>query len=361
MTFSLSQIAEHLGAEIVGNADCRIECIATLANATVGCISFLSNKKYRAQLADCRASAVLIHPAQLSYCQSNSDMTALVVDDPYLAYALLARLMDTTPSQAPGIAPSAVVDVSAVISPGASIGANAVISAAAHIGEGAIIGAGCFIGERSSVGQGTRLWANVSVYHGVSIGQDCLFQSGVVIGSDGFGYAPQSAKNDKNADKWLKIPQLGGVTIGDRVEVGSNTTIDRGALDDTVIGNGVIIDDHCHVAHNVIIGEHTAMAGGAMIAGSTTIGAGCTIAGKAGIAGHLLISANVVITSMSQVIKDIPEPGIYSSGMGTMPNRQWRKVNARIRQLDGMYKNIRDNSKAIEQLQRSEQAQEKSV
>jgi UDP-3-O-[3-hydroxymyristoyl] glucosamine N-acyltransferase len=181
------------------------------------------------------------------------------------------------------------------------------------------------------------------VYHSVVIGANCLVQSNTVIGSDGFGYAP-------DGEQWIKIPQLGGVTIGDRVEIGANTCIDRGALDDTTISNGVIIDNQCHIAHNVFIGENTAMAAGSMIAGSTSVGANCTIAGKVGIAGHLNITDNVMLTAMTMVIKDITKSGAYSSGMASIPNNEWRKSNARMRQLDDMYKKISRHDKALSSL-----------
>ncbi|MCJ8269968.1 MAG: UDP-3-O-(3-hydroxymyristoyl)glucosamine N-acyltransferase, partial [Psychrosphaera sp.] len=316
---------------------------ATLANAGEGCISFLSNKKYRSQLVDTKATAVLLHPNELEYCQQNSDINAIVLDNPYLGYALLAQMMDTTPRQAPGIASSAVISQDASVAVSASIGANAVIEAGVVIEDNVVIGPGCYIGLSSKVGRNTRLWANISIYHNVVIGRDCLFQAGVVIGSDGFGYAPKGKQ-------WVKIPQLGGVTIGDRVEVGANTCIDRGALDDTIIKNGVIIDNQCQIAHNVIIGENSAMAGSCAVGGSTTIGANCAIGGKVGIIGHLNICDNVLITAMSLVTKDIQEPGGYSSGMSSIPSRQWRKSNARIRQLDDMYHKLRKHEKAIKYL-----------
>jgi UDP-3-O-[3-hydroxymyristoyl] glucosamine N-acyltransferase len=353
MTFSLADIAQQLGGQVHGDADCQVDRIATLANATEGCISFLTNKKYRNQLADTRASAVLIHPNELEFCQANSNVNAIVLANPYLGYANLAQIMDTTPKQRVGIATSAVVDATASVADSASIGDNAVISAHAVVEDNAVIGSGCFIGENSVIGAGTRLWANVCVYHNVTIGKSCLFQAGAVIGSDGFGYAP-------SGKQWVKIPQLGGVTIGNRVEIGANTCIDRGALDDTLISDGVIIDNQCHIAHNVFIGENTAMAGGAMVAGSTSIGANCAIAGKVGIAGHLTITDNVMLTAMTMVIKDINEPGAYSSGMASIPSSEWRKANARMRHLDGMYQKIRKHDKAINSLQSAtcEQSQE---
>jgi UDP-3-O-[3-hydroxymyristoyl] glucosamine N-acyltransferase len=340
---TLQEIADKLKGVVHGDSTCRVDRIATLANAGEGCISFLTNKKYRSHLVDTKATAVLLHPNELDYCQQNSDVNAIVLANPYLGYALLAQLMDTTPGQVSGIAPSAVVSQDASIAATASIGANAVIEAGVVIEDNVVIGPGCYIGQNSKIGQNTRLWANISIYHNVVIGSDCLFQAGAVIGSDGFGYAPKGKQ-------WVKIPQLGGVTIGDRVEVGSNTSIDRGALDDTIIGNGVIIDNQCQIAHNVIIGDNTAIAGSCAIAGSTSIGANCAIAGKVGIVGHLTLCDNVMVTAMSLVTKDIKEPGGYSSGLSSVPTRQWRKSNARIRQLDDMYNKLRKHEKAIEYL-----------
>ncbi len=342
--FAVADIAQQLGGKVVGDDTIEVVRIATLANATAQCISFLTNAKYRPQLAATQASVVLIHPDELAFCQANSKATAIVLDNPYLGYATLAHIMDSTPGQAVGIAASAVVDETATIAATASIGEHTVIAAGVVIEDNVIIGSNCFVGQGTTLGKNTRLWANVSIYHHVKVGHSCLFHSGVVIGADGFGFAPHEGQ-------WHKIPQLGGVTIGDRVEVGANSAIDRGALDDTTIGNGVIIDNLCHVAHNVIIGDNSAMAGGAMVAGSTTIGSGCVLAGKAGIAGHLTITDNVTFNGMAQVLQDVKEPGSYSSGMASMPLKEWRKVNVRIRQLDDMHQKIRKNQKAISELQ----------
>lgn len=221
--------------------------------------------------------------------------------NPYLTYAMMAQIMDTTPAPAIGIAPSASIDPTATLGNNVSIGANAVIEEGVELGEGAIIGAGCFIGKFAKIGAGTRLWANVSVYHQVEIGAHCLVQSGTVIGSDGFGYANERGN-------WVKIPQLGSVRIGDRVEIGACTTIDRGALDDTVIGSGVIIDNQCQIAHNVIIGDNTAVAGGVIMAGSLKIGRYCQIGGASVINGHMEICDRAVVTGMGMVMRPITEP-----------------------------------------------------
>ncbi|MFT5162704.1 MAG: UDP-3-O-[3-hydroxymyristoyl] glucosamine N-acyltransferase [Alteromonadaceae bacterium] len=343
MTFTLGEIAKTIGGKLVGDENCQVTRITTLQKGVLGCISFLTNQKYRSQLADSKASAVLLHPNEVENCQQVSDINIIVMDNPYLGYALLAQMMDTTPSASAGIAASAVVDSTAVVAATASIGEHTVIAAGVVIEDNVIIGSGCFVGQNTLIKADSRLWANVTIYHDIVIGKACLFQAGVVIGSDGFGYAP-------HAGTWVKIPQLGGVTIGDNVEIGANSCVDRGALDDTLIGDGVIIDNQCHVAHNVSIGDHSALAGGAMVAGSTNIGSGCIIAGRVGIAGHLNITDNVTFTGMCQVLQDIKEPGSQSSGMASMPTKQWRKVNVRIRQLDDMYQKIRKNEKAITRL-----------
>ncbi|WP_442799485.1 UDP-3-O-(3-hydroxymyristoyl)glucosamine N-acyltransferase, partial [Pantoea vagans] len=225
----LADLAQQLDAELHGDGDIVISGIASMQSATTGQITFLANSRYREQLALIKASAVVLTEADLEWCKT----AALVVKNPYLTYARMAQILDTTPQPAQNIAPSAVIDPSARLGNNVAIGANAVIEADVELGDNVVIGAGCFVGKKTRIGSGTRLWANVSVYHEIEIGQDCLIQSGTVIGSDGFGYA-----NDRG--NWVKIPQLGAVIIGDRVEIGACTTIDRGALDNTLIGNGVI-------------------------------------------------------------------------------------------------------------------------
>ena len=257
----LDALAQQLDAQLHGDGDIVITGVASMHSAKTGQITFLSDSRYREQLAGTQASAVVLTEADLPYCQ----VAALVVKNPYLTYARMAQLLDTTPQPATDIAPSAVIAPDATLGQQVSVGANAVIESGAQLGDGVVIGPGCFIGKDARIGAGTRLWANVTIYHRVELGEHCLIQSGTVIGSDGFGYA-----NDRG--NWVKIPQLGTVRIGDRVEIGASTTIDRGALDDTVIGNGVIIDNQCQIAHNVVIGDNTAVAGGVIMAGSLKIG-----------------------------------------------------------------------------------------
>lgn len=299
LSIRLADLAQQLDAELHGDGDIVISGIASMHSAKSGQITFLSNSRYREQLSQCQASAVVLTSADRD-CFSGA---ALVVKDPYLTYARMAQILDTTPQPASQIAPSAVIDSSAKLGQNVSIGANAVIESGVELGDNVIIGPGCFVGKNAKIGAGSRLWANVSVYHEVQMGQNCLVQSGTVIGADGFGYA-----NDRG--NWVKIPQLGTVIIGDRVEIGACTTIDRGALDNTQIGNGVIIDNQCQIAHNVVIGDNTAVAGGVIMAGSLKIGRYCMIGGASVINGHMEICDKVTVTGMGMVMRPITEPGI---------------------------------------------------
>lgn len=332
-SYTLAELAEHVDARVEGDAQIQVSSIATLANAVSGQISFLSNSKYRSQLSDTQASAVILSHNDSEHCPC----AALVMDNPYVGFALIAQLLDSTPASAESIAESAVIASSASLGAGVSVGASAVIEAGASIGDNVQVGAGCFIGRNAQIGSGTKLWANVSIYHDVQIGNNCLIQSGTVIGSDGFGYA-----NDKGS--WIKIPQLGAVIIGDNCEIGANTCIDRGALDDTVIGTGVIIDNLCQIAHNVTVGDHTAIAGCSVAAGSATIGKYCVIGGFVAINGHIDIADKVNITGYSMVTKSITEAGVYSSGVPATTNREWRKNMVGLRNIDALKARI----KAIE-------------
>ncbi|MBX9478223.1 UDP-3-O-(3-hydroxymyristoyl)glucosamine N-acyltransferase [Yersinia enterocolitica] len=329
----LADLAQQLDAQLHGDGDLVITGIASMHSAEPSQITFLSNSRYQEQLATCNAGAVVLTEADLPFCKS----AALVVKNPYLTYARMAQIMDTTPQPAQDIAPSAVISPQATLAENVSIGANAVIESGVVLGDNVVIGAGCFIGKNTHIGAGSRLWANVSVYHEVVIGQNCLIQSGTVIGADGFGYA-----NDRG--NWIKIPQLGSVHIGDRVEIGACTTIDRGALDNTIIGNGVIIDNQCQIAHNVVIGDNTAVAGGVIMAGSLKVGRYCMIGGASVINGHMEICDKVTITGMGMVMRPITEPGLYSSGIPLQPNKVWRKTAALVMNIDGINKRL----KAIE-------------
>lgn len=328
--YSLSQLATYLDAELVGESDYLIHRIATLQSAEAGCISFVANPAYQKYLATTHAGALIISAGLAEEFAGNK----LVVANPYLSYARLTALFDIRPPAYAGIHPSAVVDASAEVGEGVSIAANAVIGARASLGAGVLVGAGTVIGEDSCIGAGTRLAANVTVYHGVTLGRDCIIHSGAVLGADGFGFAPQERE-------WIKIQQLGGVVIGDRVEIGANTAVDRGALDNTVLGDGVKLDNLVQIGHNVRIGNNTAIAAHTAIAGSAVLGENCTISGCVGIAGHLTIADNVHVTGMSMVSSSILESGSYSSGTPLATTPEWRKNAARFRRLDSMAMRLR--------------------
>lgn len=338
MPYSLADLAEHLNAELHGDGEILIAELASMNHAQTGQISFLADAKYQPQLKTCNASAMVLTKESLPFWSG----AALVVPNPYLAYAQLAHLLDSTPAPADGVAPSAVIASDVRIGKHVSIGANTVIESGVILEDNVSIGAGCFIGKNTVIGKGTRIWANVTIYHNVTVGQEGLIQSGAVIGADGFGYA-----NDRG--KWIKIPQLGAVRIGNRVEIGACTTIDRGALDDTIIGNGVIIDNQCQIAHNDIIGEHTAIAGGVIMAGSLKIGRHCMIGGASVINGHMEICDKVTVTGMGMVMRPITKPGIYSSGIPLQPNKVWRKTASLVLHIDEMNKRLKALEKKFKQ------------
>ncbi|MDX1722885.1 MAG: UDP-3-O-(3-hydroxymyristoyl)glucosamine N-acyltransferase [Pseudomonas sp.] len=334
--FTLGQLATRLGATLRGTADKAISGLATLQEAGPDQLSFLANPQYRKYLPDCRAGAVLLTAADAESYSGN----ALVVANPYLAYAQLSHLFDRKPRAAAGVHASAWVADDAQVDASASIGACAVIEGGAQIGAGVTIGAHCVIGARSVVGEGGWLAPRVTLYHDVRIGKRVVIQSGAVIGGEGFGFA-----NEKGV--WQKIAQIGGVVIGDDVEIGANTTIDRGALADTLIGNGVKLDNQIMIAHNVQIGDNTAMAGCAGISGSTKIGKNCMIAGGVGMVGHIEVCDGVFVTGMTMVTRSITEPGSYSSGTAMQPAGEWRKSAARIRQLDDMARRLQQLEKQL--------------
>ncbi|WP_099860718.1 UDP-3-O-(3-hydroxymyristoyl)glucosamine N-acyltransferase [Pasteurella multocida] len=337
--YSLQELAQQIGATIRGNADVVVESIAPLDKATEKQLTFISNPKFRSLLAQSHAGILVVSEVDVAFCAEQSNL--LIVKDPYVAYAVLAQYMDSTPKAASGIAASAVVSASAVIGKNVSIGANAVIEDGVTLGDHVVIGANCFVGKNSKIGAYTQLWANVSVYHEVEIGQHCLIQSGAVIGSDGFGYA-----NDRG--RWIKIPQVGQVIIGNHVEIGACTCIDRGALDPTVIEDNVIIDNLCQIAHNVHIGTGTAVAGGVIMAGSLTVGRYCLIGGASVINGHMEICDKVTITGMGMVMRPITEPGVYSSGIPLQTNKEWRKTAALTLGIDAMNKRLKALEKKFE-------------
>jgi UDP-3-O-[3-hydroxymyristoyl] glucosamine N-acyltransferase len=336
-TIKLGQLAEFLGATLRGSADKEITGLATLQEAGPGHVSFLANPQYRKFLATTHAAAVLLKPADAEGFAGD----ALLIADPYLAYARISHLFDPKPKAAAGIHPSAVVADDAHVDPAASVGAFSVIESGARIAAGVTIGAHCFIGARSVIAEGGWLAPRVTLYHDVRIGQRVVIQSGAVIGGEGFGFA-----NEKGV--WQKIAQIGGVTIGDDVEIGVNTAIDRGAMDDTRIGNGVKLDNQIQIAHNVQVGDHTAMAACVGISGSAKIGKHCMLAGGVGLVGHIEICDGVFITGMTMVTRSITEPGSYSSGTAMQPAAEWRKSAARMRHLDDMARRLQQLEKIVE-------------
>lgn len=335
----LAELAQRVGAQFHGDADCVIDGVDILPLAGKGKISFLSNRKYRKYLAQTQASAVILSADDLSHCRTN----ALVADNPYLTYARVVAVLYPEPPTVPGVDPTAVVDPSALIAPGARVGAHAVVEADAVIGERVVVGPNCVVGSGVRIGAESRLVASVTLCHGVQVGERCLFHPGAVIGSDGFGLA-------EHQGRWTKVPQIGGVRIGNEVEVGANTSIDRGAIRDTVIADGVKLDNQIQIAHNVEIGAHTAIAGCTGISGSTKIGAHCTLAGAVGVVGHIELADHVHISGMSMVSRSIREPGVYVGSIPAMPHEDWRKNFARLRQLDEMARRIKTLEKKLAEL-----------
>lgn len=338
MSILLGKLADTLKAELHGDENCLIDRVATLQSAGPGSISFLANHRYRGYLAKTHASAVILTSEDWPECP----VFSLVLENPYLAYAKAASLLNPISPLPCGIHPTAWVSNKAKVHETAWIGAQAVVEDDALIGARAYIGAGCVINSQATVGDYSQLIANVTLCRSAVIGRQTLIHPGVVIGSDGFGIA-----NDNGI--WVKVPQLGAVRVGDNVEIGSNTTVDRGALEDTIVEDGVKIDNQVQIGHNVYIGAHTAIAGCVAIAGSVHIGKRCVIGGATAIAGHLKITDDVYLTGASQVTKSISEPGIYSSWLPVQKSLTWRKNIARLHQLDEITRRI----KALENTRRT--------
>lgn len=336
-SYTLAQLANHLGAELRGPGELLVTGVGSLGGAEPDQLSFLADKKHASELATTRAAAVMLSAAMADA----TDRPVLLCDSPYLAYARVSQLFDTTPNPAAGIHPSAVVHPQAQLAADVSVGANCVVEAGAKLGAAAVIGAGSVIGEGSMLGAGTRLHANVTLYHDVRIGEECILHSGAVIGGDGFGFAP-------SAGEWERIAQNGGVVIGDKVSIGANTTIDRGAIGNTVIEDGVIIDNLCQIAHNVRIGHHSGLAGTCGIAGSAVIGAHCTLAGGAGLVGHIELADGVHITGRTMVTKSIRQKGSWSAGTPMMPSADWRRAAVRFTQLDALARRVAELEKKLQ-------------
>jgi UDP-3-O-[3-hydroxymyristoyl] glucosamine N-acyltransferase len=337
VSYRLSEIAALLGGRILGRAEVCISQVATLETAQPAQISFLTNSKYRAHLASTRAGAVILGEAEADA----TELPRIITDNPYAYFAKVSALLNPLPEVKPGIHPSAVIGAGTKIDSTASIAATAVIGDGSMIGASSVIGEGCVIGENVVIGSHTRLYPRVVIYHDCVIGNNLIAHSGAVIGSDGFGIALDQGR-------WIKIPQIGRVVIGNDVEIGANTTIDRGALDDTVIEDGVKLDNQIQVAHNVRIGAHTAMAGFSGIAGSSTVGRHCRIGGNAGIAGHLQIADHVEIAAYTMITKSIREAGSYAGAYPFSKSEDWRKNAVHLRHLDDMAKRIKALERELE-------------
>ena len=336
--FTLAEITAALakdpGGELIGDPSLRITRIGPLEGATPSTISFLAHPRYQSQLAQTQAGCVIVAPALAALAAERG--AVICCDDPYLYYARLSQWWAARirPPRLPGVHPSAVVDPTARIGPGASVGALSVIEAGVVLGQDVQVGAQCHLGHGAELGAQTCLAAQVVVGAGCRIGARGIVHSGAVIGADGFGFAPARGR-------WEKIEQLGAVRIGDDVEIGANTCIDRGALDDTVIGDGVKLDNLVQIGHNVRIGDHAALAGCAGVAGSARIGAHCTVGGGAIVLGHLELADHVHISAASVVMRSIRQAGQYSGVFPIDDNAAWEKNAATLRQLHGLRERLR--------------------
>ena len=336
VSYSLKDIAEHIGADVCGDINYRVYGINTLRLAGANELAFLANNAYRQDLEKTQAGVVILNSEMAKYFAGQK----LIVVNPYLGYAMATALFDRAPVAATGIHPRAVVADSANIDPSASIGPLAVIGEGVTIGANTRIGAGTIIDNRVAIGENCRIAGNVSIYHGVVLGDFVTIHSGAVIGADGFGFA-------QHEGRWIKIHQLGGVVVGNNVEIGACTTIDRGALDDTVIEDGVIVDNHVQIAHNVQVGENTAMAAFTGISGSTVIGKNCTFAGRAGCVGHITLCDGSHLTGGTILTKSLHEPGSYSSGTMFSKTLEWKKNAVRFNQLDNLAQRVRKLEKKL--------------
>ena len=333
-SITVAALAERFGLELRGDGRASIDGVGTLDKAGPSQVAFLANPRYRGRLPSSRAGAIVARAAD-AYM---SPVPVLVADDPYAAFARIAALFEPSAPHPPGIHASAAIAPDAIVDPSAHVGPFASIGARTRVDAGAVIGPGCVIGDDCMVGAGSELVARVTLVTRVRLGRRVRIHPGAVLGADGFGLAME-------AGRWLKIPQMGGVSVGDDCEIGANTCIDRGALDDTVLEEDVRLDNLIQVGHNVRIGAHTAMAGCVAVAGSARIGRYCLVGGGAGIVGHIEVCDRVTVTAMSLVTHSIREPGEYSSGTPLMDNRDWRKSAARFKQLDKLFRGLRGGDK----------------
>ncbi|WP_133511158.1 UDP-3-O-(3-hydroxymyristoyl)glucosamine N-acyltransferase [Candidatus Thiosymbion oneisti] len=338
MAIRLQELADRLGVELRGDGERYVQRVETLKRADDVSLCFFGDRKYQAELRATGAAAVILAEPYVPLCP----VTALVSANPYLTYARAVRLLHPEPAVTGGRHPSAVVAQSAQVDPSAWIGATAVVETSAEIGPRVFVGPGSIVGSGCRIDEDSRLVARVTLCAGTRVGKRVLIQPGAVIGREGFGFA-------KDGECWVRIPQLGGVRLGDDVEIGANTTVDRGALEDTLIADGAKLDNLIQIGHNCHIGENTALAACSGISGSTKIGRNCTIAGAVGMAGHLTIGDDVHFTGMAMVTRSFTEPGRYSSGIPAMPSAQWQRSIARFRHLDEFARRLKDLEEKLDQ------------
>ena len=329
MAISLGELATQFGCELNGDADTQIQGVSSLHNATDGSLSFLSGDAFKKQLASTRAAAVILRARDADDCPT----ACLINDNPYACYARIAAFLNPPAAVEPGVHQSADVSPTASVAASAQIAAHVSIGERTSIGENTYIGPGCVIGSDCEIGANGRMLANVTVVRDASIGERFLFHPGTVIGSDGFG-------NAMTPEGWVKVPQLGGIRIGDDVEIGANCALDLGALGDTVIESGVRIDNLVHIAHNVRVGEHTAIAGQCGFSGSVVVGKRCMFGGQSAFAGHIEICDDVIVLGKGMVTKSITEPGTYGTGIPALPVKEWGRLVARVRRLGTLIERV---------------------
>lgn len=329
---TLGDIASRLGLELRGDAGLEIQGIASLDAAVAGDLTFLFNSAWRDKLAHTSATAVVVRESDAPACP----VPCLISARPRLEWARIAELFDATPAPAGEVHPTAVVADDAVLGQNVSVGPRAVIESGVCLADDVAIGPGCCVGARTRVGKGTRLFANVTLYHDLQIGSRCIIHAGAVLGADGFGF-----EFDPDRAVLAKIPQVYGVVVGDDVEIGAGTTIDRGALNNTLIGNGVKLDNQIQIGHGTVVGDHTAISGCTAIAGSSRIGRYCLIGGAVGIIDNIEIADQVEVTAMSLVSQSITASGRYSSGTGLLPSRTWKRSVVGFAKLDKILKRLR--------------------
>lgn len=337
MPIRLGELAAQFDCKLIGDADVLIETVGTIANAQPGALSFISSDAYREQLPLTKAAAVILREE----FAPEAPCPALVDANPYAMYARMAAVVCPPPAYPPGVHEAAVVADTVTIGDGVHVAANAVIEEGTVIGRNSYIGPGTVIGPNCNVGDDCRVLANVTLVRDVTVGSRCIFHPGSVIGSDGFG-------NAMTPEGWVKVPQLGGVTIGSDVEIGANTTIDCGAVEDTVIGNGVRIDNLVQIAHNCQIGDHTAMAAGVGISGSTRIGSRCMFAGHSGTVGHIEVCDDVTLLGQGVLSKDVTEPGVYAGTFVAEKAHTWNRRVASLRRLDKLQNRVRALEKKVQ-------------